>query len=217
MKRCGRLSNVCLIKRTKDKCRRCTRFFSNEVALKQHNCERQIKKGKCPHCSKTISRANNLEKHLRSCEKAPTHPSKQQLRQTTVDGHTSLENGPSTPKKLMVEKMQVGGAPAEHAEPWKAREIVESALKYTDLTFRKAFSSKNKRDILEPLKEVIHSMRPVIIGQTGANAGAVRWYLSLNMNFCKPQALASRQIQLLRSAQRCSSPSTPTKLIINFI
>ena len=122
---------------------------------------------------------------MKSCEKAPTHLSKQQLRQTTLDGPTSLENGPPTPKKLMVEEVQVGGAPAEHAEHWEAPEIVESTLKYTALTFRKAFNSKNKRDILQRLKEVIHSMKPVIEGQTRANAEAVKWYLSLNMNFYK--------------------------------
>ena len=117
----------CLIERTKHKCRRCTRFFSNEATLKQYHCELQIKKEKCPHCSKTISCTNNLEKHLRSCENAPTHPSKQQLHQTNVDGPTSLENGPSTSEKLMVEEVQVGGALAEHAEHWNAPEIVESA------------------------------------------------------------------------------------------
>ena len=122
---------------------------------------------------------------MRSCEKAPTHPSKQQLCQTTLDGPTALENGPSTPKKLMVEVVQVGGAPAEHAEHWKAPEIVESALKYTGLTFRKAFNSNNKRDTLQQLKEAIHSMRPIIEGQTRVDAEAVKWYLSLNMNFCK--------------------------------
>ena len=126
----------CLIERTKHKSRRCTRFFSNEAALKQHNCEPQIKTEKSPHCSKTISRTNNLEKHLRSCEKTPTHPSKKQLRQTTLNGPTSLEIGPLTPKKLMVEEMQVVGEPAEHTEHWKAPEIVESTLKYTALTFR---------------------------------------------------------------------------------
>ena len=63
-----------LIERTKHKCKRCTRFFSNEAAL--NHCELSIKKEKCPHCSKTINRANNLEKDLRSCEKALTHPSK---------------------------------------------------------------------------------------------------------------------------------------------
>ena len=118
----------CLIEKTKRKCKRCTRLFSNEAALKQHNCEPQIKKENCPHCSKTINRANNLEKHLRSCEKTPTHPSKQQLPQAALDGSNSLENGPSTPKKLLVEEMQVGGALAEHAEHWMAPEIVESAL-----------------------------------------------------------------------------------------
>ena len=175
----------CLIERAKHKCKRCTRFFSNEAALKQHQCELQIKKEKRPHCSKTINRANNLEKHLRSCEKAPTHPNKRQLRQTTLDRPIALESGPSTPKELMGEELQVGGAPAEHAEHWKAPEIVESALKYTALTFRKAFNSNNKRDILQQLREAIHSMRPVIEGQTRVNAEAVKWYLSLNMNFCK--------------------------------
>ena len=175
----------CLIERTKNKCKRCTRFFSNKAVLKQHHCEPQIKKKKCSHCSKTINRANNLEKHLRSCEKAPTHPSKRQLQQTTLNGPTSSENGPSAPKKLIVEEVQVGGAPAEHAEHWKAPGIVESSLKYTALTFRKAFNSNNKRDILQPLKEVIHSRKPVIEGQTQANVEAAKWYLSLNMNFCK--------------------------------
>ena len=85
----------------------------------------------------------------------------------------------------MVEEVQVGGAPAEHVEHWKAPEIVESALKYTALTFRKSFNSSNKRDILQELKEVIHSMRPVIEWQTRVNAEADKWYLSLNMNLCK--------------------------------
>ena len=102
---------------------------------------------------------------MRSYEKDPTYPSKQELRQMTLDGPTSLENGPSTPKKLMVEEGQVGGAPVEHAEHWKAPEIVESTLKYTALTFRKAFSSNNKRDLLQRLKEVISRMRPVIKGK----------------------------------------------------
>ena len=119
----------CLIERAKHKWKRCTRFFSNKAVHKQHQCEPQIKKEKCPHCSKTINHANNLEKRLRICEKAPTHPSKRHLHQTTLDGPTSFENGPSTPKKLMVEEVQVGGAPGEHAEHWKAPEVVESALK----------------------------------------------------------------------------------------
>ena len=156
----------CFIERSKHKCKRCTRFLSNEAVLKQHQRELQIKKEKCPHCSKTINRANNLEKHFTSCEKAPKHPSKRQLCQTILDGPTALENGSSTPKKLMVEEVQVGGAPAEHDEHWKAPEIVESALKYMALTFRKAFDSNNKRDILQRLKEAIHSMRPAIEGQT---------------------------------------------------
>ena len=136
---------------------------------------------------------------MRSCEKAPTHPSKWQLRQTTLDGPTALENGPSTPKKLMVEEVQVGGAPAEHAEHWKAPEIVESALKYTALTFRKAFNSNNKRDILQRLKEAIYNMRHVIEGQTQVNTEAVKWYLSLNMNFCK-----------------CTSPAVKTDPVVTF-
>ena len=109
----------CFTERTKHKCKRCTRFFSNEAALKQHHCEPQIKTEKCLHCSKTINRVNDFEKHLKSCQKAPTHPSKQLLRQKTLDGPTSLDNVPSTPKKLIVEEVQVGGAPARHAEHWK--------------------------------------------------------------------------------------------------
>ena len=103
----------CLIERAKNKWKSCAKCFSNKAALKQHQCELQIKKEKYPHCSKTISRANNLEKHLRSCEKATIHPSKQQLRQTTLKGPTALENGPSIHNKLMVEEVKVGGAPAD--------------------------------------------------------------------------------------------------------
>ena len=84
-----------------------------------------------------------------------------------------------------MEEVQVGVAPAEHAEHWKVPEIVLSALKYTALNFRKAFNSNGKRDILQRLKEVIHSMRPVIEGQTRVNMEAFKWYASLNMNFCK--------------------------------
>ena len=116
----------CLIERTNHNCKRCTRFFSNEAALKQHPSEPPVRKEKCSHCSKIINRANNLEKHLASCEKAPTHPAKQQLCQTTLDGLTSSKNRPSTPKKLMMEDVQAGDAPAEHVEHWKAPEIVES-------------------------------------------------------------------------------------------
>ena len=77
-------------------------------------------------------------------------------------------------KKMMAEKVQVGIAPAEYFEHWKTLEIVEPALKYTALTFRKAFNTNNKRDVLQRLKEAIHSMRPIIKGQTRANMETVR-------------------------------------------
>ena len=137
----------CSVERTNHKCKRCTRFFSNKAAVKQRHCEPHIKKEKCPHCGKTIKGTNNLEKHLRSCEKASTHPAKQQLCQTALDEPTSSENEPSTPKKLMVEEVKMGGAPAENVEHWKAPEIVESALKHTALTLKKAFNTDNKRDV----------------------------------------------------------------------
>ena len=38
----------------------------------------------------------------------------------TLDGPTSMENGPSTPKKLMAEEVQVGREQVEH---WKALDI----------------------------------------------------------------------------------------------
>ena len=107
-----------------------------------------MKKKKCPHCGKAINRIYNLEMQLRSCERAPTHSGNQQLRQTTLYGPTSSKNGPSTPQKLMVEEVHVGGAPAEHAEHWNAPDIVESASKYTALTFTKTFNSNNKRNVL---------------------------------------------------------------------
>ena len=79
----------------------------------------------------------------------------------------------------------MGGATANHAQYQKTPEIVESTLKYTAITFRKAFNSNNKRDVLQRLKEVIHRMKPIVGGQTRPNVEAVKWYLSLNMNFCK--------------------------------
>ena len=150
-----------LIKRTNRKSKRCTRFYFEEAALKQNQCETSIKKRICPYCGETINCANKLEKHLKICEKAPTDTAKWQLRQTTLNGPTSSKNRPSIPKKLMVEEVQVSGAPVEHVKHWKAPEIVESALKYTALTFREAFKTKNKRNVLQRWKEVIHSMRPV--------------------------------------------------------
>ena len=46
----------CLIERTNHKCKRCTRFFSKEAALKQqHHCEPSIKKEKCPHYNKSVA------------------------------------------------------------------------------------------------------------------------------------------------------------------
>ena len=88
------------IERTKHKCKKCVRFFSNETALKQHHFELPFKKKKAP-------------------------------------------------------------------------------------TFRKIFNSNNKRDVLQWLKYVIHSTRIIIKGHTRAKAEPVKWYLSLNMNFCK--------------------------------
>ena len=49
----------------------------------------------------------------------------------------------------MVENVQVGGVPAALVEHWKAPETVESPLKYTGLTFRKAFDTNNKRGVLQ--------------------------------------------------------------------
>ena len=71
-----------------------------------------------------------MGEHLRSCGKAPTHSAKRQSCQTTLDEPTSSKNGSSTPKKLIVEEVQEGGAPAEHVEHWKAPEIVKSFLEY---------------------------------------------------------------------------------------
>ena len=77
----------------------------------------------------------------------------------------------------MVEEVQVDGAPAEHVEHWKAPEIVESALKYTAVTFRKLYNTNNKRDVLQH--------EHFIERQTRANAKVVKWYVSLNINFYK--------------------------------
>ena len=140
---------------------------------------------KFPHCGKAINCTNNLQKHLRSCEKVLTHPAKQQLHQTMLHGPTSSKNEPSTPTKLMVDEAQVGSARIENAEHWKAPEIKETTLKYTALTFRKTFDSSNKRVVLQRLEDIIHRMRPVIEARTRATAETVKWYLSLNMNFCK--------------------------------
>ena len=64
----------CPIERTQHKCKKCFRFLSNEATLKKHHCKPPIKKEKCSRCThycKAINRVNNLEKHLRSSEKAP--------------------------------------------------------------------------------------------------------------------------------------------------
>ena len=110
-----------------------------------------------------------------------------------LDEPTSSNNRPLTPKNLMTEEVQVDGAPAKHAEHWKAPEMVESTLKYTAVTSRKTFNNNNKREVLQRLKDVIHSMRTVIEGQTQASVEAVKWYLSLNMIFCKSTSPKSRR------------------------
>ena len=87
-------------------------------------------------------------------------------------------NGPASSKNdIDSGGVQLNGAPTEHVEHWKAPEIVESALQYTALTFKKTFDRNNKRDALQRLKDVIHSMRPVIEGQIRATAESVKWYL----------------------------------------
>ena len=84
-----------------------------------------------------------------------------------------------------MEEAQVDGAPAEHNKHCKEPKIEESALKYTALTFSKIINSKNKRDVVQQLKEVVRTMRFFIVGQTWANVETVKWYLSLNKNFRK--------------------------------
>ena len=84
----------CRIERTQRKYKKCARFFSKEAALKEHQCEPPIKTEKSPHYGKAINCTNNLEKHLRSCKKAPTHPAKGRLCQMTLDRPTSSKNGP---------------------------------------------------------------------------------------------------------------------------
>ena len=75
----------------------------------------------------------------------------------------------------------MGGAPVEHL---KAPAIVESTVKYTALTFRKAFNHQQQWRRPATIERVIHSTIPIIEGQTQANADAVKWYLSLNLKFC---------------------------------
>ena len=102
----------------------------------------------------------------------------------------------------------MGGATAECVEHWDVPEIVESALKYTTLTFRKTFNSSSKRDILHRSKDVIHGIRPVIEGQTQVNAETDKWYLPLNMKFCNSTALRCRSL-----SEKLSSKSTCAVMI----
>ena len=74
----------------------------------------------------------------------------------------------------MGEIVRVGGASTEHTEHWRAIEIVESNLKYTALGRQ---STATTRDILQRLKDVIHTMRPVTESKTRANAEPAKWYL----------------------------------------
>ena len=82
----------------------------------------------------------------------------------------------------MLEEVEVSDAPTEHVEHWKAPDIAESALKYTALSFRKIFDSNDKKkcpatiEIRYPYHEIRHQ---------GTNWKAFKWYLSLNINFCK--------------------------------
>ena len=144
----------------------------------------------------------------RSLWEAPTHPRKWQLRQITLGGPTSLENGPSLPKKLMMEEVQVGGARAEHAEHWKAPEIVESVLKCMTLIFRKAFNSKNKETFYNNWKRLSVAWDASSRDKLELTWKSLICIYHLTWTSPSPEVLVSRQIPLLRSAQRCSSPST---------
>ena len=133
----------CFIERTNGKV---YQIFLQTNMLTQHYCEPPIKKEKFCHCDKTINCANNLKKHLKSCEKAAKHPAKQQIHQTALDGPTSSETGTSTPKKMTVEELQVGVESDKHARNWKTTEIVESAFKYTTLSlFQEEIQQQQKR------------------------------------------------------------------------
>ena len=111
----------------------------------------------------------------------------------------------------------MGGAPVEHAEHWKVLEVVEFALKYATLTFRKRFNSNIKINVLQRLKDVIHSMRPVIEGQTQTNTEAVKWYLLRNMNFCKSTSPGIKtDLAAMFHSEVFKNPLTPTNSITNF-
>ena len=67
----------------------------------------------------------------------------------------------------------MGGAPAEHVEHWKAPEIT-------------VHFKVHRSYLQETIQHRQQKRPPIIEGQTRANTEAVKWYLSLNMNFCKP-------------------------------
>ena len=55
------------------------RSYAPETPLRTSHQNREL-----PHCGKAINSTYYLEKHLRSCEKAPTYTVKQQLRQMAL-------------------------------------------------------------------------------------------------------------------------------------
>ena len=55
------------------------RSCAPETPLRTSHQNREL-----PHCGKAINSTYYLEKHLRSCEKAPTYTVKQQLRQMAL-------------------------------------------------------------------------------------------------------------------------------------
>ena len=110
-----------------------------------------IIKEKRSHCGKAIDRTNNLEKRLKSSEKALKHHAKQKLCQATLDGSTSSKNGPSPPKKLMVKEMQVVCAPVTC---WILEDTSNSRVRL----------QVHGSHLQEEQKDVIHNVRSIIEG-----------------------------------------------------
>ena len=132
-------------------------FFPNEATLKQHHCEAQIKKEKFHHCNKTVIITIEIITWRSTWEVVRrllhTLPNGNYVKWQWMDPYWRMDpqylrNRWWRRCKLVVQLLLV----VQHAEHWKAPEMVESALMYTALTFRKEFKSNNKRDLLQRLK-----------------------------------------------------------------
>ena len=161
----------------------CGRLFYSKEALEHHEREYHVegkKQWHCRHCNKVFQRDGNKILHERNCQHGAGPSRKRPLQQQTLEEFVIKKI-----KGMESEVITQQGGSDEHPEYWKAPELKESSLKRTAMVYRKSFDEANKRELLERLKNALEQHKQIIRGMVSHAKNAVKWYISLNLHFCK--------------------------------